>query len=198
MHSGDSASRHHGAKRAAWTVCEGVDLRGKAAAASTRARRTGSPLAPAGCEWPRTAVESILCCRSSVRPGSTKRRQQGFPDALFGPAPKAAVGRVPFVVAPVHVAPQAAGTLDERHPVEELPIVVRRTRLATSLAWQEARRSPTIPRPSGRLAPMPPPKGSLESDLSPSVSPLSQQDPDVQARKFVLERRRIRDAQVKK
>jgi hypothetical protein len=60
------------AKRAALTVCTGVDFRRKAAAASTKTFLMSTPLAPATCEWPRIVVVSIICCQLLVRPSSTR------------------------------------------------------------------------------------------------------------------------------
>ena len=59
------------AKSASLTVCAGVDLARKAAAASTKPLLMSPPFAPAFCEWPRTEVLSTICCQSSVRPSST-------------------------------------------------------------------------------------------------------------------------------
>ncbi len=71
------------------------------------------------------------------QPQVDQRLQKSIPDALFGPAPKSDIDRVPLAVALVHVAPGTAHSQHVEHAIEEAPIVARRPRPATPLRRQQ-------------------------------------------------------------
>jgi hypothetical protein len=56
--------------------------------------------------------------------------KEGVPHALFGPTAKAHIDRIPLSVALMHVAPRASDPQNMQHPVQILPIIVRRPRLS--------------------------------------------------------------------
>lgn len=55
--------------------------------------------------------------------------KESIPHALFGPAAKAQIDRIPLSVALVYVAPRAADQKNMQHAVQTLPIIVRGARL---------------------------------------------------------------------
>lgn len=91
--------------------------------------------------------------------------KEGVPHALFGPTAKAHIDRISLSVALMHVAPRASDPQNMQHPVQILPIIVRRPRLPATFAGQKPLDDPPfhirqVAASQNRLL-----KGSLESCL---------------------------------
>src|SRR3546814_3514867 len=83
----------------------------------------------------RGAVEHVLPVVGE--PQIDQRLQKPIPDPLFGPAPEPDIDGVPLAIALAHVAPGTADLQNMKHPVQEPPIIARRTRPAPPLRRQQ-------------------------------------------------------------
>jgi len=66
-----------------------------------------------------------------------QRLQQGIPHALFGPAPEPNIGRVPYAISLMHIAPGAACAQPMQHSIREAPIIARWPGMAATLRRQQ-------------------------------------------------------------
>src|SRR3546814_10924786 len=76
----------------------------------------------------RGAVDHVLPVVGE--PQIDQRLQKPIPDPLFGPAPEPDIDGAPLAISLVHVAPGTADPQNMKHPVQEPPIIHRRTRQA--------------------------------------------------------------------
>lgn len=71
-----------------------------------------------------------------------ERRGDGLTDARFAPSSEALIDRHPLAVLLRHVAPGRAGADAPQNPVQNLPVIVRRTALSTALRRQKILQQP--------------------------------------------------------